>query len=477
MYLRCYFVSDLREYVVVVVLLVLSTAGVLAESTPLTIKIHVYSDGSVVVDLMYSERVEAVYPPRELLAQGVLDVGDDYYELQLELLDMSTLPCSPFYGCLYALLVVNTTTTSSNEIYEERTSLVYNMWSDRGDSLNITVEYLDYALNTTSLKSVVRGRVEVTASGEYAQILEYAAALSKTAIDTLLEQTGVTWISVVDLTTTSEPSRVKYEFTIVIDELEMAEKLGLEDTAEVAEAYRSLPPSTTSIRVFYNTTSISALLSHRASGDINKHLKHVVRAYSRSYTRIQEVYSHSDVEIPLKLDIHVHPLISLLEEFTENFIILESRGTLSVRLAEGTLLINITTPRLIKRGAKTPLDTLIALQDFATLFATPTAPQDSDASAPRPFEAGSLRVEDILNTTVYLVPESGVRITRNGGEVQRAMLGELRELRVEVTSPTPSPTPRSLLEEIPPTHLAIAAGALVALAVLVALTTRRRAGA
>lgn len=468
--------SNLRECVVVVVLLVLSAVGVLAESTPLTIKIHVYSDGSVVVNLVYSERVEAMYPPRELLVLGVLDVGDDYYALQLELLDMSTLPCPPVYGCLYALLVVNTTTTSNNEIYEKHTSLVYNVWSDRGDSLNITVEYLDYALNTTSLKSVVRGRVEVTASGEFAQILEYAATLSKTAIETLLEQAGITWISVVDFTTTSEPSRVKYEFTIVLDELEMAEKLGLEDTAEVAEAYRSLPPSTTSIRVFYNTTSISALLSHRASGDINKHLKHVVRVYSRSYTRIREVYSLSGVEIPLELDIHVNPLIGLLEEFTENFIILESRGTLSARLAEGTLVINITTPRLIKRGAKTPLDTLIALQDFATLFATLIVPQDSDTSALRPFGARPLRVEDILNTTVYLVPESGVRITRNGGEVQMVALRELRELRVEVTSPTPSPTPRSLLEEIPLTHLAIAAGALVALAVLVALTTRRRAG-
>jgi hypothetical protein len=85
-------------------------------------------------------------------------------------------------------------------------------------------------------------------------------------------------------------------------------------------------------------------------------------------------------------------------------------------------------------------------------------------------------VEDILNTTVYLVPESGVRITRNGEEVQMIALKELKELRVEVTSPTPSPTPRSPLE-ISPTHLAIAAGALVALAVLVALTTRRRARA
>jgi hypothetical protein len=458
--LEVLFVSDLCECVVVVVLLVFSTVGVLAESALPTIKIHVYSDGSVVVNLVYSERVEAVYLPGELLAQGVLDVGDDYYALQLELLVTSTLSCPPVYGCLYALLVVNTTTTSSNEIYEERISLVYNMWTERGDSLNITVEYLDYALNTTSLKSVVRGRVEVTASGELAQILEHAATLNKTAIEALLEQAGITWISVVDFTTTSEPSRVKYEFTIVVDELEMAEKLGLEDTAEVAEAYRSLPPSTTSIRVFYNTTSISALLSHRASGNINEHLEHAVRVYSRSYTRIEsalrEMYSLSGVEISLP-DTHVHSLIDLLEEFTGNFIILESRGTLSARLAEGTLVVNITTPRLIKRGAKTPLDTLIALQDLATSVQS------------------VLGVRDILNTTVYLVPESGVRVTRNGREVRRVTLRELRELKVEVASPTP--TQKSLLEEIPLTHLAIAAGALVALAVLTTLTTRRRAGA
>lgn len=463
--------NSLCKYTLILISLLFPTLAV--ATTPITMRIHVYSDGSIVVDLTYSERLE--FASGELLALGELDINEDYYVLQLKLLATANTTCPPG-GCFYVLFALNANSTTTGEIYEVRANLVLNMWDEKGNSVNTTVEHLEYTLNTTSLQSVVKGRVELAASGESAQILIYAGMLNKALIETALQQANITWISVVDFTTTVKSDRVIYEFTLVINELEMTKELELNIT-DIVEMYKSAPSTSTRIDFFYNTTSINASLLLRVSGDINEHLKREVKVLNETYTRMQtmlrEVYTPApiqpapstppDIEEIYPPPVYpapfiqpdIGPAIAILEKFTDNFTILKSRGTITVRLSENTLTVNITTPRLIKKNATSPLDTLIGLYNLAVDIQS------------------TIGVEDILNTTVYLVPESGVKITRNGTAVEQVTLRELSEIDVETTSPTPTPPP-SILQQIPPMYLAVAAGVVVVLAVIGILASRRK---
>jgi phytoene dehydrogenase-like protein len=66
-----------------------------------------------------------------------------------------------------------------------------------------------------------------------------------------------------------------------------------------------------------------------------------------------------------------------------------------------------------------------------------------------------LGVRELLDTIVELIPESGVKITRNGTEVQQVKLREIPELEVTTTTP------------ILQTPVAITIGAISILAVII----------
>lgn len=448
--------SNLCKYILVALLLVLSTLGVAAASTATYMRIHVYSDGSIVIELTHTEPVENTGGLKEAFAQSILDVGDNYYDLQGEVLAKTTSICTPNYGCMYISGSVNTTTTSSRELFELNAKLTLSIGDNRGNTLDINVSYLNYKLNTTSLQAVISGNVELSATGEASQILEYAKIVNKTVIEGLLEQANITWISIdTFIADVSEPGKVKYSFTILLDLIEMAKKLEL-DTAFMRSEVAITPSTTYNILFLYNTTNINAGFSLRVMGDINEHLRHVVKTYNETYTQIEaalrEIYALTSMEFSVP---NIQPVIAILEKFTDNFTILKSRGTITVRLSENTLTVNITTPRLIKKNASSPLDTLMGLYNLAVDIQS------------------TLGVEDILNTTVYLVPESGVKITRNGTVVEQVTLRELSEINVETTSPTSTPPP-SILQQIPPMYLAVTAGVVVVLAVIGILASRRK---
>jgi len=445
-------VNNICKYILAALLLVLSTLGVVTGSLSTAMKIHVYSDGSIVIDILHHDRVENT-GVKEAYVQGNLDVGDDYYELAatLEVATFST--CTPD-TCMYIEGSMITTTTSSSELFELTTMLVLNMWDSRGNALNVSVNPLNYKLNISSLRALLSGIVELSATGEPAQILEYASMLNKSTIEQILEEANITWITVNTFTSEiNEHGKVKYTFELEINELELANMLGV-NTTFIKEQYKTMPSTTSRVFFYSNTTNNYAEISLRVNKNINEHLEHMVDVYNEILTQIeialQEISRTTGIELSIE---GVKPVLAILEKFTDNFTILNSRGLFVLELKENTLTINITTPRLIKKNARTPADTLIALYNLA---------KDMQSE---------LGIEELLNTTVYLIPENGLKITRNGTEVEQVSLGELAEL--EVTTLTPTPTP-SLLEQIPLTHLAIVAGAVLVLAAVATLLARKR---
>jgi hypothetical protein len=402
--------------------------------TPL--RIHVYNDGSIVVEYSHSMSIE--YPSRGvILVQSILGVNDNYYEILGSLSGETGSTCISKYNCTYIEFIANTTSKISGEYYEVTSKFNLSIWDDKNNSLNATIDPLNYKLNITSLIGVLSGVVELNAIGEAKEVYTTLAMLNKPIIENYLAQSNITWIKINTLTTTISNEKARVEFEIEVDESKLAENLEL-NTTSIRELYKNTPSSTINTYLYFNITHIYTEFSIRVNSNINEQFKYTTNFYKEAYVKLEktifEILKSMGIQISTN---NIKSILNILDEITNTFNIMKSRGELVVKIKDNTINLNITTPRLIKKDSKTPKDTLIALYNLAVRIQS------------------ELGVRELLDTIVELIPESGVKITRNGTEVQQVKLREIPELEVTTTTP------------ILQTPLVITVGAIVILATII----------
>lgn len=427
--------NNIYKRVFIAIVLLFTTMILVANSlTPL--RIHVYNDGSIVVEYSHSMSIE--YSSRGvILVQSILGVNDNYYEILGNLSGETGSTCISKYNCTYIEFIANTTSKTSGEYYEVTSKFNLSIWDDKNNSLNATIDPLNYKLNITSLIGVLSGVVELNAIGEAKEVYTTLAMLNKPIIENYLAQSNITWIKINTLTTTISNEKARVEFEIEVDESKLAENLEL-NTTSIRELYKNTPSSTINTYLYFNITHIYTEFSIRVNSNINEQFKYTTNFYKEAYVKLEktifEILKSMGIQISTN---NIKSILNILDEITNTFNIMKSRGELVVKIKDNTINLNITTPRLIKKDSKTPKDTLIALYNLAVRIQS------------------ELGVRELLDTIVELIPESGVKITRNGTEVQQVKLREIPELEVTTTTP------------ILQTPLVITVGAIVILAAII----------
>jgi hypothetical protein len=382
-------------------------------------RIHVYSDGSVTVELSYSSVIRNSIAKKALL-QGELNIEDSYYDVLVNGSLGTGINCEQGFNCTYVEFSSNASSSVNVDYYELNTELNLRIWDDKGNALNTSITSMKYRLNTSSLVGSLRGAIEFYATGESKQLLGFLIAVNKPLIDQYLAMHNVTWIKVNSLTTTISDNKARVEFEVELNNVKLFERAGLNATL-IKQYYEKTPSFSSRVLIYYDTLNMFFETFIRIHGDVNEHIKYAIDAYNLTHMQLRELM-HAASELmntrimeSLPGAVNVGSILGLIKEFTDNFNILKSRGVLVLELSDEFLTLNVSTPRLIKRDSRSPGDTLLALYDIA-------------AKAQR-----ELKAETLLDTIVELVPEKGVKIALNGTEVQQVKIRDIPDLEVTST--------------------------------------------
>ena len=370
-------------------------------------KIHVYGDGSVSVELTYTEAYEGEFLGlKRMRLQGALDVADGYYEVLANAsLEVTSAPETRIY--------VDFSADVSGAGYNSTGKVSLKVWDEEGSEFRVALDPLTCVVDASRLAAEFNGSLNAYATSEAEELLTVLAALNKPAIEEFLEQANITWIKVKSLSTTIADSSASVDFKVELDYAELARASGM-SPEQVMELLEPMPPTSFSLRLHYNATNLYAGAALLVHGDVNEGLAKVVRGIKMlgAYPGGQVVGGITPIT-PLQPDLE--PLIEVMEEFAENFVIAKSRGAVAVEFEGGLLTISIATPKVVKRGSSLPGDTLLALYSLA-------------AKVKENFGADYL-----LEASAELVPH-GVKIRRGGAEVQEAKIGEMGNLSVTVVT-------------------------------------------
>lgn len=411
-------VRNFYKYLCTILILLLYSATLMASTTQIP-RIHVYSDGSVTVELSYSSVIRNSIAKKALL-QGELNIEDSYYDVLVNGSLGTGINCEQGFNCTYVEFSSNASSSVNVDYYELNTELNLRIWDDKGNALNTSITSMKYRLNTSSLVGSLRGAIEFYATGESKQLLGFLIAVNKPLIDQYLAMHNVTWIKVNSLTTTISDNKARVEFEVELNNVKLFERAGLNATL-IKQYYEKTPSFSSRVLIYYDTLNMFFETFIRIHGDVNEHIKYAIDAYNLTHMQLRELM-HAASELmntrimeSLPGAVNVGSILGLIKEFTDNFNILKSRGVLVLELSDEFLTLNVSTPRLIKRDSRSPGDTLLALYDIA-------------AKAQR-----ELKAETLLDTIVELVPEKGVKIALNGTEVQQVKIRDIPDLEVTST--------------------------------------------
>jgi len=143
--------------------------------------------------------------------------------------------------------------------------------------------------------------------------------------------------------------------------------------------------------------------------------------------------------------------LSKVADVVGRFKLLPSRMTLSVVTdpASKTLTVKVETPKFVKKGG-TVIDTLIELHNAWREITS------------------AVKKEELLNTTVAVEAEPGVKVMKNGTPTSQVRVADLPNLTVVVEHATPTAIPTEAT-----VSAAVAAVAIIAIAVLAIAKTRK----
>jgi hypothetical protein len=403
-------------FAIALLALLIAITGATAELTSLP-KIHVYSDGSVAVELTYTKGSVSAPGLKEVLALGSLNVGDNYYEAMVNASAKTSAEPGPYR------MHVELSANVSGEGYKSTARLELRVWDERDNELRAVVDPLTSEVNATQLTVGFRGTASVRAVGEAKQVLTMFSMLNKPMIEMYLAQANVTWVRVKSLTTTISDDQARIDFDVEIDYAKMAEVYKA-NTTLIRELFKPSLPTTLSAHLYFDSISLKFSMILKSEENVNAALERLASSLKTllELSRAQvgptiianeESVARGPLITPIApvMPPEFEPYLNLLDYFSKNFEIVKSKSTVNIELNDGILRINLLTPKVVKKGAKSPTETLLALYDFASKVQE------------------ELKLEKLLNTTVELAPEAGLKVLREGVEVKQARLGDLKDLK------------------------------------------------
>jgi len=439
------------------VLLLLGSVTALASTLP---TIRVYSDNTVEVEFTYVKREPIDAPSRFRVDISVEDrktaIGLNVY------IDRYSDPSANIS------FVANFEGGRADRVVS---NVVRFAFDDRDEYSWITMKTapsIEAELDLNTLVARVSGRVELSAGGEAEQLLTSLMMLNKQSVEELLRYQNITWVEIekLDVEVAKEAATVDFAITLRIGELAEKELTDFEVAALKAAIARLSHPFRGELRleILQGDLSVSAHLA--VEENINEILEGYVALYNIYKLYSARTFGNVEPSPPIPLPAPPHIIdagLTALSEFVKRFKVAPSAGYLQVTAEDDAVKLEGKTPRIVKKGATTPADTLAELYDFAT-WATNVLREHAPAELERVADL-AVRVEGV-----------GVKITLNEAEVSEVRFSDIPNLEVVVAPATTPTTPATIPtpEEQVTTTIAVA-GVIVALIVIgVALVALRR---
>jgi hypothetical protein len=225
-----------------------------------------------------------------------------------------------------------------------------------------------------------------------------------------------------------------------------------------------------------NSTGTSASLVIRGVEEVN------VNEYLVQLAKLYEYYLNATSQIPtpfitqpqatLSLSIATLNASRLVNRFNELFEIRESVSTIKLSAIGNRVELEYKSPKIIKKGATSPKETLIALYDYVKEVNS-TIPQEISLGPGAP----TIKPSTIMPTKIKIQSSQGVRVYLHGEAPSEVLFDDLPNLEVVVeATPTTQPTTQTGVAEEKPgyTLIAIAAVAVATVASILVLVLRSR---
>jgi hypothetical protein len=287
------------------------------------------------------------------------------------------------------------------------------------------------------LNAVWEGHLRMRTTGEFSTLIEEVNAtdeeLLKEMVASLFRSYLTEWggavVNVAVSNATKAEDELVMNFCVSINKEKVVGKLrelfNIDVTAtffdEVFSPPSSSTPITFTLSTFQNTTI------YKLEGSLVALREDFWKAVFFTYT-IYDIFEQYHVMRPIYAT-NVQPIFYALPLLASDFRIIKGgRLCLLIKEMEGanpltsSLSIDIITPRVVKKGSRSPTDTLEALGNYtimlsqALLYPLP------------PLEEPSTRI--LSNSTVKVVRDEGVRVRMGDVEVEEVALSDLGSLRV-----------------------------------------------
>jgi len=393
--------------------------------------LHVCRDGSASLALHISRRLDEPIPLRlSLNASLNVDESTGLLNAFLEHVVKLSRHHIPFKVSLERKLradLGNTTTIS----LEERA------W-DEGSEASLSISITDK--RAVGLNAVWEGRLRMRATGVFSTLIEGVNATDEVLLKEMvaslfksyLTEWGVAVVNVAVLNATKAEDELVMNFCASIDKEKVVEKLrelfNIDVTATFFDEVFSPPsssiPITFTLSAFQNTTT------YRLDGSLRALREDFWKAAFFAYT-IYDLFEQHHTMQPIYAT-NLQPIFYALPLLAHNFEVMKGgRLRLSIKEVEGanagasalvsSLSIDIAMPRVVKKGSRSPTDTLEALGNYtmmlsqALLYPLPS------------LEGSSTRI--LSNSTVKVVRDEGVRVRMGDVEVEEVALSDLGSLR------------------------------------------------
>jgi len=289
-------------------------------------------------------------------------------------------------------------------------------WLIASTEPNIVIE-----VDKESLVMHIEGKVKLEAGGEATQVYAVLTMLNKPFIEHGLNQRGITWVKIERLSTNVSDSVGYIDFSVDIEIGEALEQTNTSIEEFKAVLDKSSYPVSGGLEMSITSEGISVEFSTAIEKDINDVLESIAGLYSTiEETGVSEQIQYVPTPAPLPSTQSFSPIFTMANEFCERFEIRSSEGYVHIKPSEnGTAVIEYKTPKIVKKGATSPADTIREVYDFAMWV-------NEELGHYSPIPLG-----DVAEKTVRVEGE-GVEVTLNGTEVSTVKFSDLPNLEATV---------------------------------------------
>ena len=421
----------------VVVLTVLLTCMLPAVASDV-VTLHIYRDGSVAF--------EGAYLSASTVAGSTtlnISCGKNITTFYIRIEENSTKNMETSTESAFSIVQ-----DKIGEIVTDKIAVNMSVEEEGGHLKVWTVKPITMVLSIRKLVAEIRGAVSLQGKGKGAQAVLLARTLNKNVAEALLSALNLTGVTIDMLNVSAEGNTVKIAFKLHVNLTQLS---GKHLNQQGLMLLRSI------VRKLSYPLKIDVRLSKKGGhyvltyeGTIQRNVNDIIKDLKDVKTLLEAFKVPRTTTV---LPIHpTAPLVAsdtidALKDFANTFKVLPSNASIVAVSSSGVVTVYFRTPKIIKKGATSPADTLNAIYGFVKKHET---------------------FSQILNTSIVLAPEKGVKVTINGTPATTIKFSEIPDLKITLENLPPENVqipPRTELTAVLATLAVIVIGTLIAVAV------------